>query len=260
MNPLLILFLIIGAGQLGVSDRYSQCDAGGNHCTTHYKQPDGTYSAIPEKSQPVPRVGESCRPTKHLRNGLECKHGFWNDPHAGDKLPSWLSEGEVVSTAIISTGQQPTCGKGFEWFEGMRECVKWKPVDDNGYLNYICESGKCGGGIKQSALEKAAPAPLKCGQYEHVEHIEGYCHSASCKGNFACPAIAVCDAPVDRCAPDLHTVTEKDWVELMERLKRLEDKALICYEASDGKVYCDSEIHHRLFPNDAHPGPKEGKQ
>jgi len=63
MNPLLILFLIIGAGQLGVSDRYSQCDAGGNHCTTYYKQPDGTYSAIPEKSQPAPLKcgkGEQC--------------------------------------------------------------------------------------------------------------------------------------------------------------------------------------------------------
>jgi len=153
MNPLLILFLIIGAGQLGVSDRYSQCDAGGNHCTTFYRQPDGTYSAMP--AAPAPYEGRGCLASEHCL-----------DP---------------------------------------------------------------------------APAPLKCGQYEHVE-LEHY--SCVQDRNQQRPAHDCYIDNTPRCAPDLHTVTEKDWQELMERMKRIEEKTVICKYENDTLV-C---------------GPKEGKQ
>ena len=69
----------------------------------------------------------------------------------------------------------------------------------------------------------ASPAPLKCEKYEHYEpgSIEDCSDGlGSCRTNV--PA---------RCAPDIHTLTEKDWQELMAqnrardaRLKALEGK------------------------------------
>lgn len=83
-------------------------------------------------------------------------------------------------------------------------------------------------GVMQNKVE-VKPAPLKCGKYEHVEHWpDGQCGPEWCDkdGNvcFAnCPP-----PPPDRCVPDLHTVTEKEWQELMKRMNDLEER-LKCY-------------------------------
>ncbi len=58
---------------------------------------------------------------------------------------------------------------------------------------------------------ETVPAPLKCGKYEHVD--PGVCHASSKDPD------VICDKP--HCAPDLHTVTEKEWQELQAELKTL---------------------------------------
>ena len=57
--------------------------------------------------------------------------------------------------------------------------------------------------------------PLKCGKYEHFEPA----HSEHTGGDI------FVDYP-DRCVPDMHTVTEKEWQELKEHIRTLE--RLIC--------------------------------
>jgi hypothetical protein len=59
-----------------------------------------------------------------------------------------------------------------------------------------------------------APAPLKCGKYQHVEAVQSLC---PCDKN-GC----TCLPPTAKCAPDLHTVTEKEWQELNEQLRLMQ--------------------------------------
>lgn len=57
------------------------------------------------------------------------------------------------------------------------------------------------------------PRPLKCGPYQHLEVTR-------CSGEY----LKCFGIPYDgRCVDDLHTVTENEWFDLQERLKRLED-------------------------------------
>lgn len=66
---------------------------------------------------------------------------------------------------------------------------------------------------------------IHCGKYEHVEHHPGYCSSQCDMKSSTCTAVAVCtpDAP-DTCADDFHSLTEKEWQGLMDRLAELEKK------------------------------------
>lgn len=79
----------------------------------------------------------------------------------------------------------------------------------------------------EKMIQQPAPqvSPLKCGKYEHVEHWEGSCGPAP-KECLTC--LACWPVPPDRCAPDLHAVTEKEWQELMKRMNDLEER-LKCY-------------------------------
>lgn len=52
------------------------------------------------------------------------------------------------------------------------------------------------------------PAPLKCGKYQHEEYPSVWCGDSM---------PSTCFTP--RCAPDLHTVTEREWQELMEHIR-----------------------------------------
>jgi hypothetical protein len=77
----------------------------------------------------------------------------------------------------------------------------------------------CGGqtgstGITSSGRVQVgeAPKPLKCGKYAHVEYQEHTCLSDGCWNQPVPPY----------CAPDLHVVTEKEWISMQERLKKLE--------------------------------------
>ena len=60
-------------------------------------------------------------------------------------------------------------------------------------------------------VPECKPAPLKCGKYEHVETVPD-------KNYVGWGMHAVKDA----CKPDMHSVTEKEWQELMARLGKLE--------------------------------------
>jgi hypothetical protein len=90
----------------------------------------------------------------------------------------------------------------------------------------------------QDGIPKLPPdlAPIACGKYQHFE--SGYMRWASetCYDCFQ-------HVP-DRCLDDLHTVTEREWVELMARLKALESDAIRCHEDPTGKfIQCDSVVH-----------------
>lgn len=77
------------------------------------------------------------------------------------------------------------------------------------------------------------PAPLKCVKWEHVERTEVICNPPD--------AIRRDDwlerckvTPTFKCAPDMHTVTEKEWQELMEKMKKLENALCYTSQKSDG--------------------------
>jgi hypothetical protein len=95
-------------------------------------------------------------------------------------------------------------------------------VQSGGAVNLVtkpgCEAYVEGGNITVS------PTKLQCGKYQHIQHTEGYCHWPACKEGVACPAIAVCDSPSDTCVDDMREVTEREWQELMKRIKSLESK------------------------------------
>jgi len=72
----------------------------------------------------------------------------------------------------------------------------------------------------QYAADKSLPIdsrpakPLTCPKYQHVEGATSLCpcDSSGCK----------CEPPKPKCVDDMHEVTEKEWQELMARLKKLE--------------------------------------
>jgi len=63
--------------------------------------------------------------------------------------------------------------------------------------------------------EDSSTAPLKCGKYEHVERPV-----SKCPDNQPVGCVMFPEPPA--CAPDLHVVTEREWQELMARLKAME--------------------------------------
>lgn len=91
---------------------------------------------------------------------------------------------------------------------------------------------KCTSWAGNLCLSIAPIAPLKCGKYQHVENpIENMCARLSPKDqnqNFLCTAPA--NHVVDVCADDMHSVSEREWQELMARLKALE-KLTAAHEA-----------------------------
>jgi hypothetical protein len=66
------------------------------------------------------------------------------------------------------------------------------------------------------------PKPLQCGKYQHVEHWPGACGPVPCDQN-GCSAVCL-PPPPDKCVDDLHTVTEREWQDLMKRIEKLESK------------------------------------
>lgn len=71
---------------------------------------------------------------------------------------------------------------------------------------------------------QTAPKPLKCGKYQHVKYGNTCEPGETCKVN----------DPIHKhwarsCADNLHTVTEREWQELMARLKWLEESSQQTY-------------------------------
>lgn len=143
------------------------------------------------------------------------------------------------------------CGKGFEWYDdGVNlnedgttgQCVKWKHnPESDGRKCYICESGHCGGCVKHTP----PPQALKCEKYEHEVKWK------ECTGNwisdFPNPPADYCPEKNTvykfKCAPDEHTVTEREWQELMQRLKKLEADPKIKLGPAE-KMDCSKDPNH----------------
>lgn len=82
--------------------------------------------------------------------------------------------------------------------------------------------------IDYGPVQAATPQanPLKCEKYQHVYHWPSACGPSSCSdvgGMSSCDAVCY-PPPPDRCVDDMHSITERDWQALMERLNRLETK------------------------------------
>lgn len=72
-----------------------------------------------------------------------------------------------------------------------------------------------------TAIVTTVAAPLKCWKYQHVEWRSCPPEQQIC----TLSGIPACYCNVQQpsyCADDLHTVTEREWQELMERLKEME--------------------------------------
>ncbi len=75
-----------------------------------------------------------------------------------------------------------------------------------------------------------------------VEHWPGRCGPSSCGGT-SDSMLNTCDAvctppPPDKCADDMHVVTEREWQELMARLKELEKSECRHWDCSAGLTKC----------------------
>ncbi len=70
----------------------------------------------------------------------------------------------------------------------------------------------------QGEIDAMNKKPLKCGKYQHLETY-AVCNKPNGQ---MCPIGYGMESYHDRCVDDLHTVTEKEWQELMSRLKKLE--------------------------------------
>lgn len=94
----------------------------------------------------------------------------------------------------------------------------------------------CGGLSAQTT-----PKPLQCGKYQHIQHWAARCGPSPdmCDSeSMVCEAVSICTPPPpDQCVPNLHTVTEREWQELMARLKALEPP-----KKKDPCVYNKGEI------------------
>ena len=131
-------------------------------------------------------------------------------------------------------GQQPACepGSHLEHFDAVcssdtlprgQKCSERyfaRPAQD------LCVYDKTG--------RIAPPVPLKCGKYQHVERASPkiiWDSVTSRSGNEVCGGFHSEDGSFyvrnmciseNSCADDMHTLTEKEWQELMARLKALE--------------------------------------
>ena len=69
--------------------------------------------------------------------------------------------------------------------------------------------GQNGAGVKDM---QAAPKPLVCGKYQHVESVSP-CGHIKCGRDEAC----MCAKPnEDACVDDMHTLTEREWQEIVK--------------------------------------------
>ena len=99
-------------------------------------------------------------------------------------------------------------------------CVGQQPCSDCKLPSWVPESK-----VTAVIVPDPQPAPLKCGKYEHVVHELAHCENTCSPDSWICNSS--CKAIPERsyCAPDLHTVTEREWQELLERLKALDKYA-----------------------------------
>jgi len=64
---------------------------------------------------------------------------------------------------------------------------------------------------------------LHCAQYEHVEHWPGNCGPAECDTTTGTCYASCTTPPPDKCVPDIHEVTEKEWQKMLYEQRMLRD-------------------------------------
>lgn len=128
----------------------------------------------------------------------------------------------ILMVGSVGWGQKPCVarkmvGCGDDDRPSPLECGKYAHLEfgDIGScrLHMPCWEGKSMRCVADAPVPPRA-APLKCGKYQHVEYRNTIPDGALCVGTAACN--------VPYCADDLHTVTEREWQQLMTRLKALE--------------------------------------
>lgn len=110
-----------------------------------------------------------------------------------------------------------------------RDCSNGTPICPKGHICTCkqdvlkCKPGQQVKDVNGSArCVDPASVPLKCNKYERAVYHDNHCGSdnAECDhktGWCTCP-----DVPPDTCVPIIRSVSEKDWQELLVRVKALE--------------------------------------
>ena len=95
------------------------------------------------------------------------------------------------------------------------------PLSDSGRPTIDCHYKD----MKQCLADLPQPKPLKCGKWEQEEQIFYTCNIKNCDLKSGTCEMD-CPQPY-RCIPIMHSVTEKEWQELMQRLAKLEKRQQI---------------------------------
>jgi len=69
------------------------------------------------------------------------------------------------------------------------------------------------------------PIPLQCPKYQHEQYTAPHCAN-TCDSYGTCTAQCLSVAASDTCVDDMHTVTEREWQDLIARLKVVEKAGL----------------------------------
>lgn len=118
-----------------------------------------------------------------------------------------------------------------------------------------------GDGKSENGNRCVDDAPLKCPKYQHVDHRDGYWGGADCGGLYVCASIAVYHPEVNVCVDDMHEVTEREWQELMARLKKFESahEGVHDREAPSSKQKAQEHDERNDGEDDPH-NPHEGRR
>lgn len=76
------------------------------------------------------------------------------------------------------------------------------------------------GGINQGITSE----PLRCGEYQHVQHWPGPCGPSICDETSGTCLASCTIPPPDVCVEDTRMVTEREWQELLKRIQKLEER------------------------------------
>lgn len=78
-------------------------------------------------------------------------------------------------------------------------------------------------GASNTVYPPSKPVPvLQCPKYQHQQHTAAHCANTCLPDATFCTSQCTFVPDDDRCVDDTHTVTEREWQDLMARLKALE--------------------------------------
>ena len=80
------------------------------------------------------------------------------------------------------------------------------------------------GQVDRAQEVKPAPKqePLKCGPYQHEQKTAAHCSNTCDQDGVNCTTECRYVPAQDQCVDEVHFVTEREWQDLMKRLKALE--------------------------------------